>query len=621
MSRVAQALAAAGFEGLVSVMPPEADHEAAGKMPGINTNGRWHGYSWSKTDVPPETIDESGANVGIRAALYPGLDIDSESPGLTLFVMQEAFRFLGPAPVRQSRAPRALLMYRADEEIKKQVLTATYEGQTHAIELLAKGQQYVIRGTHPSGSQYRWESFPASPEELTLITADKVRGFLHHLGRLLEEKGLDVEITGAGKTAGPADPIPDKIIAGARNDAMASIAGTFRQRGLSKEAAWEALLIENRDRCHPPLPWPEVKRVLDSIYSNYEAGTLYEPRSTADEDFAPLQEAPPPRERGLDLDSWNTKMRHEDVKPHSWLLEGLIGEEGASMIVAKPKVGKSTVSRALAIAVARGDETFMGKKLHRHGPVIYISFKGEGTESSVKREFHKLTGGEAIKHDLHVFYDALAPVDIVRRLYESVEDIRPALVVVDTFGGLAQVVDMNDYSKVVEAVRPLLELAGTGHLLFVHHSPKGANDGDINSMVQGSTAIYGLMESVIAIWRDKDDRNVRYLMAEGREVDMDPVVMKLDPETHEPSIGMTRREREELKEDEELLGRIAACGGAMRQRDLTHGRDNPRLMASITRLLEGGRLVREGAGVSGDPLTLRVVDADNDFMEVEDGAD
>ena len=127
------------------------DQTVAGKMPGVQTNGRWHGYSWSKKDVDPNTIDESGANIGIRAADFPGLDIDSEHPNLTFVVQQEAVRFLGPAPRRQSRAPRRLLMYRADEPIRKQTLTVLYKGRTHTIEFLAKGQQYLIHGRHPSG--------------------------------------------------------------------------------------------------------------------------------------------------------------------------------------------------------------------------------------------------------------------------------------------------------------------------------------------------------------------------------------------------------------------------------------------------------------------------------------
>ena len=99
-------------------------------MPGKrNAQGLWHGYAWSKEDVEPELIDKWGANIGIRAEMFPGLDIDSEDAGLTHVVQQEAERFLGPAPVRQSRAPRALLMYRADEPIKKQALTVIYKGQ------------------------------------------------------------------------------------------------------------------------------------------------------------------------------------------------------------------------------------------------------------------------------------------------------------------------------------------------------------------------------------------------------------------------------------------------------------------------------------------------------------
>jgi len=616
---VAQKLHAAGFTGLVSVTPPDAQMtqnsriapDQRGKVPGKRSPDGWHGYRWSKEDVDPKLIDEWGANIGLRAEQYPGLDVDSEDPGLTLFVKREAETFLGPAPARQSRAPRLLLMYRAEEPIKKQALTVVYRGQSHTIELLAKGQQYLVHGAHPSGSRYRWGgTFPRSPEELTLITEDKARGFMHHLARLLEGQGLDVEVIGAGRATGPADPVPEIIIHGARDVTMASIVGTFRQRGLSKDAALAAALIENEARCRPPLERYEVEKVVDSIYTNYAGGTL-DVRSTADEDFGPLAE--PPEDSGeLEMENAND-MLDEEPKEQTWLVEGLIPDDGASMIVAKPKVGKSTVARALAVAVARGDESFMGRRLNTHGHVFYISFKGEGTRKSIHRELHKLTGGRKEVGRLHIFCDKLAPGDILSRVKRSVKKHKPVLVVIDTFQALAQVKDINDYSMAAEKIKPLLELAGDGHILFVHHSPKNAIDGDMGSMVQGSTVLYGLMESAVAVWRDKDDRRVRFLMAEGREVELEPVVMNLNPETHEPTLGRTRKEMNEMDADGELVARLNAAGGEMKLRDLTHGRDSPAVEASLNRLLTAGALVQEGTGKPYDAVRVRVVTAFDDF--------
>ena len=52
---------------------------------------------------------------------------------------------------------------------------------------------------------------------------------------------------------------------GKRNSTLASLAGTMRKRGLAQEAITAALLIQNRERCEPPLDEGEVERIAASI--------------------------------------------------------------------------------------------------------------------------------------------------------------------------------------------------------------------------------------------------------------------------------------------------------------------------------------------------------------------
>lgn len=68
-----------------------------------------------------------------------------------------------------------------------------------------------------------------------------------------------LDFPGSGETnAQRADnPIPT----GQRNTALTSLAGTMRRRGFGEEAMYAALLVENRQRCDPPLPDDEVRRI------------------------------------------------------------------------------------------------------------------------------------------------------------------------------------------------------------------------------------------------------------------------------------------------------------------------------------------------------------------------
>lgn len=59
--------------------------------------------------------------------------------------------------------------------------------------------------------------------------------------------------------------LPRKIAEGQRNVVLTSAAGTMRRKGFCEAAIVAALLIENKDRCSPPLDRREVERIAKSI--------------------------------------------------------------------------------------------------------------------------------------------------------------------------------------------------------------------------------------------------------------------------------------------------------------------------------------------------------------------
>src|SRR5262249_17978219 len=87
-----------------------------------------------------------------------------------------------------------------------------------------------------------------------------------------------------------------------------------------------------------------------------------------------------------------------------WLIGGRLLASGDSLLVAKPKVGKSTLARCLAKAVARGED-FLGFRTFQ-GAVLYLAL--EEKRSEVQRHFRAMGAG----HDDPVFiFCATAPVD------------------------------------------------------------------------------------------------------------------------------------------------------------------------------------------------------------------
>ena len=57
------------------------------------------------------------------------------------------------------------------------------------------------------------------------------------------------------------------------------------------------------------------------------------------------------------------------------LVEGLLLEVGVSMLSAKPKYGKSSLARTLAVAVAER-KTFLGFNIPAGGDVLYLNLEG-----------------------------------------------------------------------------------------------------------------------------------------------------------------------------------------------------------------------------------------------------
>lgn len=224
------ALYDSGYLDLVSIIPPGAtltpgskiQASSLGKVPGRQlANGTWGGYSWRTFDASRADVERwalHGANIGLRADRTPGLDIDSTDPALAATVHDWATAILGPAPCRVGRDPKRLLVYRLADDappISRMRLWAERDGQSHLIELLGKGQQYLVYGTHPVTLRpYAWPDGPPGPyAQLSAITPDRAAGLFWDLQRMLEEIGYAVHREGDGQPRERGTAIQDDLVA------------------------------------------------------------------------------------------------------------------------------------------------------------------------------------------------------------------------------------------------------------------------------------------------------------------------------------------------------------------------------------------------------------------------
>jgi len=196
---------------LISVIPPKATlspnskiaASTLGKTPGIRyANGTWGGYKWRTHPATLADVQQwvqDSANVGLRAGHFPGLDIDSMNENIVAKVKELAFNLLGPAPVRVGKAPKSLLMYRTDAPFTRMRITLEGEKDTHLIELLGEGQQYLVHGIHANTLRpYQWLDAPPAAADLTPITAEKVNALFLAIKAHYEGMGFKVRREGNG---------------------------------------------------------------------------------------------------------------------------------------------------------------------------------------------------------------------------------------------------------------------------------------------------------------------------------------------------------------------------------------------------------------------------------------
>jgi hypothetical protein len=175
-----------------------------------------------------------------------------------------------------------------------------------------------------------------------------------------------------------------------------------------------------------------------------------------------------------------------------WLYEGL------GLLVANPKVGKSTLILQIAVAVSTGGEIW-GESVPR-AKVLMIDL--ETNERRLRRKLEQ-AGATSIEPGWLSYATAwprgLLGVDAIANALDSDPQIK--LVVIDTLqrfrdvGGGRQ----NAYAADYEALAPLQQLCKERPglaIVCVHHKRKSAGDDPIDS-INGSAAIAGACD---AIW-------------------------------------------------------------------------------------------------------------------------
>ncbi len=277
-----------------------------------------------------------------------------------------------------------------------------------------------------------------------------------------------------------------------------------------------------------------------------------------------------------------------------WLVEGRLPAGGFSLLAGRPKAGKSTLVRCLAIAVARGNP-WLGFST-RQGAVFYLAFEEKRDE--VRSHFMAL--GTQPEDPIEIFFGP-SPQDGFTRLQRTAERKLPALIIVDPLLKLVRLKDSNDYAEVSNALEPLLTLARqTGaHLLAVHHL--GKIEQPAGGQILGSTAILAAPDTALELRRTEKYRVLSSLQRYG--TDLEEVTLLFNPTSRLVTLGYSRQGADERSAAQEILDYLVAQGAPLEERairEAVEGRKAAQIKA-LRRLVAEGKVVRTGEGRKRDP--------------------
>lgn len=293
-----------------------------------------------------------------------------------------------------------------------------------------------------------------------------------------------------------------------------------------------------------------------------------------------------------------------DMSPPRWIVHGLIPAGSLNFLVAKPKVGKTTLARSLALAVAQGRE-WLGYAT-AHGEVWYLAFEGRLADHMS----HFVQLGVTIHDPLAVQEQRPFPGHL-DAMFETMRERKPSLVVIDHMQLALQLPKMNDVGLVTLALQPFIEFTReTGcAVLFLAHARKGQSgfgDEDAIDALAGAGAFGAACDTYILLKKSRGTsgayRTIETVQRVGES--LDPTVLEFSKDTGLLRFAGSAHGYREDTIASELIAVLTAHGEPMGDFEWLAqipGHKATKL-AARTKLLRANKIRRvAGTGKKGDP--------------------
>jgi len=372
------------------------------------------------------------------------------------------------------------------------------------------------------------------------------------------------------------DEIHKGVVQGERNVSLSRLLGVWLHYGLIYEECLSVARIWNA-RNKPPLPEAEVVRTVNSIWQRHVRSNL--PASDDNGQLITLS----------DLFS-------QPDEAISWIWQDTLPSAGTDVLVAKPKLGKSTLARQLALHVSRGTP-FLNRPTTQ-GSVIYLAL--EEKLSEIKRHFISL--GAVGTEPIFIATEFSADFN---KLKAIIEEKQAVFAIIDPLFKMIRVRDSNEYAGMSRAIKDIHDVARkTGaHIMMVHHATKGGQGAD---SILGSTALFGGVDTAIILRKDGITRSISSTQRYG--IDIPDTTLSFDQTTRTISLGISQAAATSISMEQKILAFLSQQIQPVNEDAINcHVPGNSIVRSSALRnLVKTGAIEHTGAGRKGSPYLYAV---------------
>jgi len=386
---------------------------------------------------------------------------------------------------------------------------------------------------------------------------------------------------------------------GDRNNAITQLAGSYVAKRLTRKEILP-ILIDVNSRFNPTLEQKEVEKILDSVIKTHERNhpnkeALPEKISIPIQNGATGKHLHSIRER-KEFMTFQDLMTFEYNKSE-YLWKDILISDGTSILVAKPRVGKTTLGLNLAHSVALGIP-FLGKET-KLGKVLYIAL-----EESQPRITEILNKWDDPGENL-TFRFGSPPTNPIEELEKWMNEYEPNLVIIDTLQKFLKVKDLNDYAQVTMALQPVMDMARkfNCHIMLTHHAKKmetTAEDG-----ILGSVGLQGGVDTTIHLKKYDAYRTFSTIQRYGENIKETTFEKRAD---FTLAIGVDRQEAEIEATSREVRAVLVDGPKTIREIRELVDRSKKIVLEALKSLFNQGRVHRQGDGKKKNPFVYSLAE-------------